>query len=288
VVAGFAVVIDSRHRRWLQVTGVLALSAVALYLWLSHAAAEPLSGGSRVGLAYGIAGGLLIVFAWLLSGLRYVPSWWWLGSRAFWLKGHVYLGTLSFLLILCHSGGRVGGPLERILYLLFALVVLTGFLGLGLQYVVPRRLTERVPCEVPYEQVPALCARLQAHADELFTKLDGVKLDAKTKEELSPWYAKLVRPFLGWPSTGSLLRDSLRAAEVFAQVRTLPGIATAAGDSAHEKSLAELELLCGERRSLAEQERLQRLLHGWLYLHIPLQAALLVLLLAHVAMTLYY
>jgi hypothetical protein len=280
------VVIDSRHRRWLIATAALALGAVARYWWLSHSAVEPLTGGSRVGLAYAIAGGLLIVFAWLLSGLRHVPSWWWLGSRAFWLKGHVYLGSLSFLLILCHSGGRFGGPFEQVLYSLFALVVLTGFLGVWLQNFLPRRIAEHVPCEIPYEQVPNVCVRMQAQADELFDKLAGAVVPA-TGSQLERWYAELVRPFLGWPGHGSLLLDAGRAGEVFAQIRELPGL-SAEHDAGPATNLAQIEQLCGERRHLAEQERLQRLLHGWLYLHVPLQAAMLVLLVTHVVMTLYY
>lgn len=281
-------VIDSRHRRWLLFTALACVGSVALYLCLNAGAAEPLSGGSRVGLAYGIAGGVLIVYAWLLAGLRYVPSWWWLGSRAFWLKGHVYLGTFSFILILCHSGGRVGGPFETVLYILFALVVLTGFFGLWLQYFLPSRLTEHVPCEVPYEQLPAVCRRMQAQADEVFDKLSAARLVPASGAQLERWYADLIRPFLGWPGRGQLLHDATRTTEVFALVRELPGVGTETHDSPVEKGLVQLELLCVERRTLAEQERLQRLLHGWLYLHIPVQAAMLVLLIIHVAVTLYY
>ena len=43
----------------------------------------------------------------------------------------------------------------------------------------------------------------------------------------------------------------------------------------------------GERRLLLEQERIYHWLHGWLLLHIPLSAALLVLGLAHVFMSLF-
>ena len=53
-------------------------------------------------------------------------------------------------------------------------------------------------------------------------------------------------------------------------------------------ALDELEALCRERRRLAEQERLHGWLHGWLLLHIPLSAALLVLGVAHAVTALYY
>ena len=43
-----------------------------------------------------------------------------------------------------------------------------------------------------------------------------------------------------------------------------------------------------DRRRLAEQERVYRWLHGWLVLHVPLSAALLVLGVTHAVMALYY
>src|SRR5262245_21493931 len=163
-------ILDSGHKRWLIATSVAAVGAVALYLCLGRDAPDGLSGGSQVGLLYGLAGGALILFAWLLTALRHVPSWWWIGSRAAWLKGHIWLGLLSGVLILCHSGGRFGGPFEQILYLVFALTILTGVSGLALQQVLPRLLTERVPVEVPYEQIPQICAKLCAAADQEIDK----------------------------------------------------------------------------------------------------------------------
>ena len=63
-------------------------------------------------MAYGLAGSALMAFAGGLSLLRRVPSWWWVGARQTWLRGHVWLGLLSGPLLLCHSAGRLGGPLE--------------------------------------------------------------------------------------------------------------------------------------------------------------------------------
>ncbi len=281
-------VIDARHRWWLVGTALAAGAAVALYVGLARAQPDGLPGGSRVGLLYGIAGGALIVFAWLLAALRFVPGWWWIGSRAFWLKGHLYLGTLSLVLVLCHSGGRFGGPFERVLYAVFGLTVLTGFAGLGLQQFVPRLLTARVASEVPYDQIPGVCARIRDRADQLVTAANPLPLPPAAAVQWDQWYEEMLRPFLGWPARGRILRDPVRAAEVFAQVRALPGLATPGRDSPAEKTLARLEGLCAERRQLADQERLVHLLHGWLYLHVPLAGALLVLLAAHVVLTLYY
>jgi hypothetical protein len=60
------------------------------------------------------------------------------------------------------------------------------------------------------------------------------------------------------------------------------------GCGAAERQLAHLQTCCDERRQLGEQERLHRLLHGWLFLHVPLSVALLLLGLAHAVLSLYY
>src|SRR5262249_49120930 len=92
----------------------LALAAAALGgdWWLDRLTPGGLTGGSTAGLAFGILGSGLMVYAGLLSALRKVPGWSWLGARQTWLRGHIWLGLLSGVLILCHSGFRWGGWLE--------------------------------------------------------------------------------------------------------------------------------------------------------------------------------
>ena len=46
--------------------------------------------------------------------------------------------------------------------------------------------------------------------------------------------------------------------------------------------------VAAERRDLAVQRRLHHWLHGWLFVHVPLTAALLVLLAAHAVLALRY
>lgn len=271
--------------RWGGSTGGLALVAVGVRVWLEPEGAETLGGGEPAGLVFGLLGGGIIVFAWLLSALRFVPSAWFLGSRAFWLKGHVWWSLLAFVLILCHSGLRLGGPFEQVLYLVFLLVVLTGIFGVVLQQFLPRWLTIEVPCEVPYEQIPNVCAGLRAKADQEVDAKCVAPLPA-TCARVTQWYEEVVRPFLGWPMGNAILGDSSKTAQMFAEMRTLPGVDH---PTSHiPELLARLEMYCTERRRLARQESLHRLLHGWLYLHVPLSAVMMVMMIVHAVMTLYY
>ena len=276
--------IDSSHRKWFVATAALALVALGLYAWVSWTTPGGLTGGSLVGMWYGIAGAALMVYAGLLSLLRRVPSWWWLGSRKVWLKGHIWLGLLSGVLILCHSGFRWGGPLEQILWVIVILTLATGVVGLLLQQVLPRLLTTRVAAEAPYEQIPHICTVLQQKADALVAQVKAdAKVSAEPKARLEEFYTGEVRSFLA-PRfrRSSPLAHPLQAEALFNRAQTLVGL------PALKETLAELAGFCDERRQLGEQERLHLWLHGWLLAHIPLSVILLVLGMAHAVMSLYY
>lgn len=289
--------IDSGHKKWAYATLTASAAALALYWWVDRRAPDGLTGGSTAGLWFGVAGSLLMVYAGLLSALRKVPSWWWLGSRTVWLKGHIWLGSLSGVFLLCHSGFRWGGPLERLLWLVLAATLLTGALGLALQQFLPRMITTRVPREAPYGQIPHLCRKLHQQAaavmDEVVNEAPGTdgqntladhsELGLGARAKLVTFYQAQVRPLLGERYDRRLaLADPLKAEASFSSLRQLPGLATAG------KQIDELESLCEERRQLGEEERLYGYLHGWLLLHVPLSALLLVLGVAHAVMSLYY
>jgi hypothetical protein len=276
--------IDSTHKTWFWTTLVLAVAALGLYFWINHLTPGGLTGGSLTGLWYGLIGSALMIYAGALSLLRRVPSWWWIGSRQTWLRGHIWLGLLSAVFILCHSGFRWGGPLELILMIVVVLVLATGIGGLLLQQVLPRMITLRVAAEAPYEQIPYLCTRMSQTADDLMaqTRGDG-KLDSGVLAELEKFYHKELHPFLGPRyDRSSALAHPLQAEATFRRIQGLPGLGAA------EKQLNTLRTLSDERRQLGEQERLHLWLHGWLLVHVPLSVMLLVLGLAHAVMSLYY
>jgi hypothetical protein len=277
--------IDRSHKSWFLATFVLFVGAILLYALVAWLTPGPLTGGSLVGMWYGLAGFGLMLFAGALSLLRRVPSWWWLGSRKAWLKGHIWLGLLSAVLIFCHSGFRWGGVLEQVLLLLVAVVLVSGVAGLLLQQIVPHLILVRLPREAPYEQIPYLCSVLCANADEVMAAVENDQtLNENTKSVLRTFHAQEMRPFLGSPFRSSArLANPLRIQTVFADLRALPGLTEAV-----KGYLGQLEAWCDERRQLGDQERWHYLLHGWLLAHVPLSVLLLVLGLVHAFFSLYY
>jgi hypothetical protein len=286
-----AVLLDAGHRRWFLGTLLAALILGGVYWWLYRASPDGLTGGSTVGLWYGIGGSLLMVYAGLLAAHRKLARWRWLPRRSWMLKGHIWLGLLSFVLILCHSGCRWGGTLEGILWVVFGLTLLTGVVGLALQHFLPRLLSLQIVEETPYGQMPYTRRQILVRADALIDGLSrplqpasgGSGSTSTSRLQLRASYERDIRPFLkGAAGSAGALANTTTADEVFARLRTMSDLASVQGE------LATLETLCDQYRQLAEQERLHHWLHVWLLLHVPLSVALLVLGVAHAVMSLYY
>ncbi len=294
-------IIDSSHKTWIVATVVLTVLATAGYVVYSTKTPDGPTGGSLPGMLYGISGSLLMLVAGLLSARKQVPTWR-IGRAQTWLKGHIWLGLLSVPLILFHSGFHWGGRLEQVLWVVFALIIGSGIFGLVLQQVLPRFMTKQISLETIFEQIPHVCSVMRADADKLVASVCGPlgieqpqeggeekgKKKAKAVQPLEgsgplkDFYLRDVRPFLdGAYERSTTLASETRAAGLYSQVRVmLP-------PTLHE-TLDQLAAFCEERRQLAVQSRLHHWLHGWLFVHVPLSMALLVLGLAHAVMALWY
>ena len=308
--------IGADHRRWIVGTVITALLALAAYLIYVYRALHGPSGGSWPGLILGAAGLALMLYAGLLGARRKVPTWR-IGRATTWMKGHLWLGLLSYVLILFHSGFRWGGPLTFTLMVLFTLVVLSGIYGVVLQHIVPRMMLMQLPLETVYEQIDSIVAQLRSEADALVTAVAGplpvagpaARSERRAGGALSrgqvlarpllraapTWTTALpesavlrdaymtdIRPFLALrlPRTGRLFPPRLGEA-VFLYLRMeLP--------AALGEVVDDLQAICEERRQLAVQVRLHHWLHGWLLVHVPLSMALLLLSVVHAIVTLRY
>ena len=139
-------IVDRGHHYWAVCSGLFLAAATAWYVVYEAGEPHGASGGSFEGLVFGIVGTVFILFAALL-GIRKRRRHWRIGRAATWLKGHIWIGGLSFFLILFHCGFRFGGPLTQVLMLLFTFVFLTGIYGLILQRFLPKLMTKAVPQE---------------------------------------------------------------------------------------------------------------------------------------------
>ena len=309
--------IDSSHRRWIAASLAILLVAVAFYVPYVRTALNGPSGGSVHGLVYGIVGFAFMIFAGLLGARRKVPTWR-LGRGTTWMRAHIWLGLVSLPLILLHGGFRLGGSLTTVLMILFAVVWVSGIVGLFLQQTLPRLMLTRVPLETVYEQIDDIVLQLLAESDDLVTSACGalpvpaVRLPDERRaggggapprpgqprssprarpvvlapvpesRALRETYLRDIRPFLELRNASDrTLGTSSRTATLFRNLRTTLPMPL-------QDTLTELEAICDERRQLADQKRLHHVMHGWLLVHAPLSFALLLLGAVHAVVALRY
>ena len=286
--------IDHTHRSWLFASLAIAGASALLY-WLYRA---PASGGTALGLTFGVIGFAFMIFAGLLGARRKVPVWR-VGRAQTWMRGHLWLGLLSLPMILLHSGFRYGHGLTAVLMTLLIVVVASGIFGAALQHYMPRMMTREVTMETIYEEIGHVRAQLLEEAEELIAKAAAAPEKAAAAgaqdspettiiapaDEAAPlrnFFQRELKPFLEKPEVrGSALGDAAQARSAFLHLRTLvpPALHTAIDD---------LENVCEEERQLTLQSRFHLWLHAWLLLHIPLSLALLLLGAAHAVMALRY
>jgi len=160
------VLLDRTHRTWALISAAIMAVATVSYVIYAESTPKGPSGGSLMGLIYGVVGSLMMIYAGLLGGRKQFPFWR-LGSAQFWLRGHIWFGTLSFPLILFHAGFGLGGLLEQILMGFFFVVWLSGFFGLAMQHFMPKLLTSRIGRETFAVQIPYVRKRNRILADKM-------------------------------------------------------------------------------------------------------------------------
>jgi hypothetical protein len=249
---GLALRIDNTHRPWALVFVALSVAAIALHAWLSSGSPDGKTGGTQVGLFFGIAGSLVMLFVGSLSAHRWLSSirWLprsWIGRRQDWLRGHIWLGLLSVVLILLHSNYRWGGPLTAALWIVLGITTVSGIVGVVLQHFLPREITARIEREAIIEQVPYLCQRMREDSDEAVEKaLERADELEKAARELDALYKQVTAFLVVKYDAASPLANKDKAEKLFKEVSSLPGLEPA------RAAIARLEELCTSRRQVGE------------------------------------
>jgi hypothetical protein len=300
--------INRDHRGWMVAT--LAITVACAVHYRLYVAASPYgaSGGSWVGLGYGIAGTLAMVVAGLLAARKKVRTWR-LGSARAWMQMHIWLALLAVPLILFHAGFRLGGLLTTTLMILFAVVTLSGIFGLVLQQYLPATMTQRVPLETVIGQLDHVREGLATDAYEIVASVAGPLAEAGEEQaqlaaeqsalQARPgnWKAIARKPAAAEPAPEAAVLKEVYLREIRpylrrdARARTPPpDIRTLAVRTPEEwrPRLERLAAICEESYQLAVQRRLHDVLHGWLFVHAPLSFALFVLAAFHIVMALRY
>jgi hypothetical protein len=229
------------------------------------------------------------------------------------MRGHLWLGLVSFPLILFHAGMTFGGGLAAVLMWLFVIVTISGVIGAWVQHIMPKRMMRDVPMETIFEQIAHVRGQLLTEADTVVADACGkleietvtpaamgaragatgsaladaassalastVRIDAEESAPLREFYRLEMRSFIERPAPSHPLADRATSALRFEKVRTLLPAEFAA-------AVTDLENICEEERQLMLQERMHTALHAWQLVHVPLSIALLVLAVVHVVMAL--
>jgi hypothetical protein len=198
-----------------------------------------------------------------------------LGSSAAWLQWHLYAGIGSAGLFAMHAGLTwPNGVLESSLAIVYLLTFGSGLVGLYLTRVIPRQLA-RVGDEVIYERIPAF--RRQVALEFNKTVLGAVAASGATT--LADFYTTRLYDFIQRPRGTSYLfwpTSALRRA----LMREMQDVRRYLSD--HEQAACErMFALVRRKDDLDFHEARQKLLKLWLFVHIGLTYALVLLAILH-------
>jgi hypothetical protein len=283
--------IDQSHRPWLIASCLILGGSAVIYVIYALTAAR-IGGGTAVGLLFGVIGFGFMLFAAALGIRKRYPIWR-IGRAQHWMRGHLWLGTLALPIIFLHAGFHFGGWLTTLLMVLLIIVTLSGLVGAYLQHTLPKRMMREVSYETIYDQIDRIRAGLVKEAEDrvhtvaeemapgrgagatvVLTYIGAVPEINTELEKFNDVFESDILPYLTNKQKHSPLRSRTYSGEFFRKIREmLP-------EKARPAAVA-LEEVCEEKRQLDRQRTLHLVLHAWLFCHIPLSLALIVLGFVH-------
>jgi hypothetical protein len=198
-----------------------------------------------------------------------------LGSSATWLQWHLYVGMGSIGMFVLHAGATLPhGILDTTLSGVYLLTVGSGLVGLYLTRTIPAQLA-RVGNEVIYERIPAYRQQVRQRARELV--LESVTASGATT--LADFYATRLIDYFDQPRE---MRYQLRPTTTRrrALMREMHDVRRYLNDQ-EQGCCEQLFALVRRKDDLDFQEARQKLLKLWLFAHIGLTCALVLLAALH-------
>jgi hypothetical protein len=249
----------------------LLLLVLAGICWWACARERSL-GSSAFGTGYLLLGAIL--FLALYNVRKKLPSLP-LGTSAAWMQWHIYVGIGTVGVFALHARTAwPSGYLDACLMVVYLLTVGSGLLGLFLTRTIPAQLA-RVSEEVVYERIPAYRRQIRQQAD-------GVVLEAVTASgatTLADFYSGRLFAFFwlprGWryllrPTT-TLRRALMREMQDIRRYLSEP----------EQTGCEHLFTLVRRKDDLDFHDARQKALKLWLFAHIGLTYALVLLTMLH-------
>jgi hypothetical protein len=272
-----------RRYFWGKLTLVTTLVLVAAYVLYSRRVSP--NGATLLGLAYGILAFLAILLL-MYYGMRkrsYTSKHWPLRA---WLSFHIYVGTMTLILVPLHAGFKFGFDIHTLAYVLLAIVVVSGIVGAALYLLLPRRF-EVFGEELTYPLEHSTDDELR----KIIRQMRTLAAD-KSQEFADACQAEIEhgipKHHAGW---GLLWRKSATAAAVATQIEEFRGYLQHIPEAEHE-AFQNVARLATQKRDLEHrivaQMRLQNLLEAWLYVHLPVSIVMLVVVIIHILVVFYY
>jgi hypothetical protein len=267
-----------RVHQWWQAASVTAVVAL-IWLYFTGSAQASVDDHRAMKIRLGWIGVTLACMATALSirkRLAYQGVW----KLATWMSAHIYLGIVSAVAIILHSGFRLGAPLTAGLMIFFWLTIASGLLGLLLSRKLPPLLTEM-------EENPAIIEDLRAIRAECI----GGMLELA--QGGSAEFKKVVE--------GTLLKETVSWRRMLRFYKRRSALSQELPDFRKEFEPALLRLREHEHRAFQRAVEyalrankanaelfLQRLLRGWLTFHMTTTVAMFGLAGVHILSVYYY
>jgi hypothetical protein len=228
----------------------------------------------RVEIVSGLALFALIILLTLFNVRKKLPFLPLLPAST-WMQVHIYVGLLSFVVCLLHTGWRIPqGGLELALAILFYLVAMSGVLGLAISRWLPGHLTV-LGENVIFERIPALRAGLRQDVQEMVLQSVG-KLQSST---IADFYEMRLHPYFLRPrSQWHHLRGSGKPlAKLLSEVQALDRYLNGEERAFMTRIVEKIHA----KNNLDYQQARQGLLKAWLFIHIPLTYAMIIVAVVH-------
>ena len=193
-----------------------------------------------------------------------------------WLQAHIYMGCLAALLFGLHTDFELpNGLLETVLWLLFIGMVGSGVVGLLLSRLLPRRISSGGERAI-FERIPTLRAQLRHRVADLAM----LSVRETRSSVISDFYAEELAGYLQHPR--NFLRHLIGSTRPQRRMRARIDELRRFLDDRGQQILDEIDELVAAKANLDQQFALQFVLKAWLFIHIPLNYALMIFTITHV------